>query len=49
MMKSLKIEYHDGIVTILLNQPERKNALSLNLLQALNEALLNAHQADSRV
>ncbi len=47
MMKPILAEHHDDVVTILLNRPERKNALSLNLLQALSEALTNAQQADT--
>jgi len=47
MMKPLLVEHHDDVVTILFNRPERKNTLSLSLLQALNEALTNAQQADT--
>ncbi len=47
MQKPINVEHHDKIVTILLNQQERKNALSLNLLQALSEALSTAQQADT--
>jgi len=47
MMKPLLVQHHDDVITILFNRPERKNALSLSLLQALNEALTNAQQADT--
>ncbi len=47
MTKPLRVEHHDDVVTILLNRPEQKNALSLSLLQALNEALSNVQQADT--
>ncbi|MCP4335187.1 MAG: enoyl-CoA hydratase/isomerase family protein [Gammaproteobacteria bacterium] len=47
MTKPLTVEHHDDVVTILLNRPERKNALSLSLLRALNEALSNAQQTHS--
>jgi len=47
MTKPLLVQHHDDVVTILLNRPERKNALSLTLLQALSEALSDAQQADT--
>ena len=46
---SLVLSDHDGVVTrITLNRPERRNALSLEMLEALDEALASA-PADSRV
>ncbi len=46
MTKPLTVEHHDDVVTILLNRPERKNALSMGLLQTMSEVLSNVQQAD---
>jgi len=47
MTGPIRVEHHDDIITIFLNRPECKNALSLDLLQALSEAISNAQQADT--
>ncbi len=46
MQTSVQVEHHDRIVTIRLNQPERKNALSSTMLQALSTALTEAEQSE---
>ncbi len=47
MLEPITVEHHDEVVTIFLNRPERKNALSLALLQALSTALSNAQRPDT--
>ena len=46
-MDVVKDEYRDGICTITLNRPERKNAMSSDLLPALYKALQNAESKKS--
>ncbi len=46
MQTPVKVEHHDKIITLRLNQPERRNALSLAMLQALSRALTDAEQAE---
>jgi len=48
-MDVVKEEYRDGVCTIMLNRPERKNAMSSDLLPALYQALQNAEGKKSSV
>jgi 2-(1,2-epoxy-1,2-dihydrophenyl)acetyl-CoA isomerase len=48
-MNAVKEEYKDGICTILLNKPEKKNAMDSELLSALFEALQHARDKKSQV
>jgi enoyl-CoA hydratase len=41
MTELIRVEYKAGIVTLFLNRPERKNAMSLALLAMLSEVLSN--------
>jgi methylglutaconyl-CoA hydratase len=47
--ETLQIEYDSGIATITLNRPERRNALSTQLLQELLDALDQIESSDSQV
>jgi len=49
MTAPLRLESKDGIATITLAQPERMNALSLGMLDALVEALDAVGRSDDRV
>ena len=49
MTAPLRLESKDGIATITLDQPERMNALSLGMLDALIEALEAVGRSDDRV
>ncbi len=49
MTAPLRLESRDGIATITLSQPERMNALSLTMLDALVEALESVRRGDDRV
>ncbi len=42
MAEPITTEYNDGVVSVFLNRPERKNALSMALLKALSKALTDA-------
>lgn len=42
----IRVQHREGIVSLTLNRPERKNALSLSLLDALGEALSKAVRED---
>ncbi len=42
----IRVEHREGIVSLTLNRPERKNALSLSLLGAMSEALSKAVRGD---
>lgn len=44
----LLVEHTDGITTLTLNHPAQRNALSLTLMQALTDALLQVGQSRSR-
>jgi 2-(1,2-epoxy-1,2-dihydrophenyl)acetyl-CoA isomerase len=46
-MSAVLVDAHEGVQTLTLNQPRRLNALSAELLQALNEALRAAERDDS--
>jgi 2-(1,2-epoxy-1,2-dihydrophenyl)acetyl-CoA isomerase len=48
-MDAVREEYKDGIYTILLNRPEKKNAMDSELLPALYRALQNAADKKSPV
>jgi len=48
-MDVVREEYRDGVCTITLNRPERKNAMSSDLLPALYKALQNAEGKKSSV
>ena len=47
MAEPITIESNDGIVSVFLNRPECKNALSMALLQALSSALTDARRPDT--
>lgn len=49
MTAPLRLESKDGIATITLTQPDRLNALSLGMLDALVEALDEVRRGDDRV
>ncbi len=49
MTAPLRLESRDGIATITLAQPERMNALNLEMLDALIEALDAVRRSDDRV
>ena len=49
MSKPLRLESKDGIATITLARPERMNALAMDMLNALVEALDTVGQGDDRV
>ncbi len=49
MTTPLRLESKDGIATITLTQPERMNALSLTMLDALIDALDAVRRGDDRV
>ncbi len=42
MAEPITTEFNDGVVSVFLNRPERKNALSMALLKALSKALTDA-------
>ena len=48
-MDAVKEEYREGICTITLNRPEKKNAMDSELLPALYQALQNAQDKKSSV
>lgn len=43
----IKIEQGDGIITLLINRPDKKNALNLGMYQALADGLTEADQDDT--
>lgn len=47
-MSSIQVEFEAGVTTITITRPERKNALTADMYQALADAL-NAAHADARV
>jgi 2-(1,2-epoxy-1,2-dihydrophenyl)acetyl-CoA isomerase len=47
MSDTVLVDTHEGVQTLTMNQPKRLNALSAELLQALNEALRAAERDDS--
>ena len=47
MPDAVLVDTHEGVQTLTLNQPKRLNALSAELLQALNDALRAAERDDS--
>ncbi|MDR2017733.1 MAG: enoyl-CoA hydratase/isomerase family protein [Syntrophobacterales bacterium] len=48
-MDAVKEDYKDGICTLTLNRPNKKNAMDSELLPALYQALQNAEAAKSQV
>ena len=48
-MDAVKEEFKEGVYTILLNRPEKKNAMDSELLPALYQALRNAQEKKSKV
>ena len=48
-MDAVKEEFKEGVYTILLNRPEKKNAMDSELLPALYQALRNAQDKLSKV
>lgn len=48
-MDAVKEELKEGVYTILLNRPEKKNAMDSELLPALYQALRNAQEKQSSV
>ena len=49
MTAPLRLDSHDGIATVTLARPERMNALGLEMLDALIEALDEVGRSDARV
>lgn len=48
-MSVVREESRDGVYSIILNRPEKKNALNYELLEALHRALLDAERRESCV
>ncbi|MBA4418143.1 MAG: hypothetical protein C0392_09575 [Syntrophus sp. (in: bacteria)] len=48
-MDAIREEFNDGVSTIWLNRPEKKNAMDSELLPALYQALLNTQEKKSSV
>ncbi len=48
-MDAVREEFKDGVATIWLNRPEKKNAMDSELLPALHQALLRAQEKKSSV
>jgi enoyl-CoA hydratase/carnithine racemase len=47
MTEAIRVSQHSGFVSLCLNRPERKNALSLGLLRELSHALSTAIPSDT--